>query len=114
MSDTGKEKIILMGHSTGCQDAMQYLLTKHSDTPINGAILQASCSDREAFAEEGHTRVANLVKEVHDKAFSNGLTKEDREKKEGKFWDCMPRDSAKEFGLEWMTYYRAWSLLCVG
>jgi hypothetical protein len=103
-----------MGHSTGCQDTMQYLLTKHSDTPINGAILQAPCSDREAFAEEGHTRVANLAKEVHDKAFPSGMTTEDRVKKEGGLWDCMSRHLAKEFGLEWLTYYRAWSLLCVG
>ena len=103
-----------MGHSTGCQDTMQYLLTKHSDTPINGAILQAPCSDREAFAEEGHTRVATLAKQVHDEAFPRGLTTEDRAKKEGKLWDCMPREMAKEFGLEFMTYYRAWSLLCEG
>lgn len=103
-----------MGHSTGCQDTMQYLLTKHSNTPIQGAILQAPCSDREGFAEEGHARVANLAKEVHDTAFPHGLGSDDREKKEGKLWDCMPREMAKEFGLEWLTYYRAWSLLCIG
>lgn len=110
----GKQKIILMGHSTGCQDAMQYLLTKHHQTPIHGAILQAPCSDREAFAEEGHTRVARAAKEMHDQWFSRGLGAQDREEKKGEFWDCLPRKLAKEFGLEYMTWYRAWSLLCTG
>lgn len=103
-----------MGHSTGCQISIQYLLTKQAQTPIDGAILQASCSDREAFAEEGHVRVAKSAKEIHDKCFPNGLTAEDREEKKGELWDCMPRELAKEFGLTYMTWYRAWSLLCVG
>jgi hypothetical protein len=102
-----------MGHSTGCQDTIQYLLTRHSDTPINGAILQAPCSDREASSREGPVQVAKLAKEVHDAAFPGGMSQEDRVKKEGMFWDCMPRDMAKELGLEWLKYYRAWSLLCV-
>lgn len=103
-----------MGHSTGCQDTMHYLLTKHFDTPIDGAVLQAPCSDREAISGEGHVRVANLAKEVHDATFPDGLTPKERMKKEGTFWDCMPREMAKELGLECLTYYRAWSLLCVG
>jgi len=42
----GKEKIVLFGHSTGCQDAMWYL-TVHSDSRanVNAAILQAPVSD---------------------------------------------------------------------
>ncbi|PWW73452.1 DUF1749-domain-containing protein [Tuber magnatum] len=39
-------KLVLMGHSTGCQDALEYL-TKHSAV-INGVIFQASVSDRES------------------------------------------------------------------
>ncbi|KAK8041886.1 hypothetical protein PG993_006409 [Apiospora rasikravindrae] len=42
----GKEKIILMGHSTGCQGLMEYA-AKSSD-PVDGFILQAPVSDREA------------------------------------------------------------------
>lgn len=56
-------KVALLGHSTGCQDVMHYLtldneFTKVTDRPkINGAIIQASVSDREAFlAMEGNTR----------------------------------------------------------
>lgn len=53
----GKEsaKVVLMGHSTGCQDTMEYL-TKYSREEgfekiqeINGGILQAPVSDSEAF-----------------------------------------------------------------
>ena len=44
-------KIILMGHSTGCQDCMEYLTGNESeDRPaIQGVILQAAVSDREAL-----------------------------------------------------------------
>jgi len=44
---------VLMGHSTGCQDAMHYLVGPHAESrpPIEGAIIQASVSDREAMVE---------------------------------------------------------------
>ena len=42
-----------MGHSTGCQDVMHYLVSeapeKKSRPKVDGAILQASVSDREAM-----------------------------------------------------------------
>ncbi|KAI9673139.1 MAG: hypothetical protein M1817_003001 [Caeruleum heppii] len=43
-------KVVLMGHSTGCQDTLEYLTGKgHKDRiKIDGAILQSSVSDREA------------------------------------------------------------------
>ncbi|KAJ4370090.1 hypothetical protein N0V86_008825 [Didymella sp. IMI 355093] len=43
--------VVLMGHSTGCQDIMEYLVGKgHESRPrIHGAILQGSVSDREAW-----------------------------------------------------------------
>lgn len=46
-------KIVLMGHSTGCQDVMEYLVGKgREDRPkIDGGILQAGVSDREALEE---------------------------------------------------------------
>lgn len=44
----GREKIVLMGHSTGSQDCMQYAL--NSEHPVDGFILQGSVSDREAAA----------------------------------------------------------------
>lgn len=40
----GEEKIVLMGHSTGSQDTLQYLLDlkeKGEDVRLDGAIIQA-------------------------------------------------------------------------
>ncbi|KAJ8060997.1 hypothetical protein OCU04_010075 [Sclerotinia nivalis] len=47
-------KIVLMGHSTGCQDVMEYLTGPGHETnvPIDGGIIQASASDREALGQE--------------------------------------------------------------
>jgi pimeloyl-ACP methyl ester carboxylesterase len=44
-------QIVLMGHSTGCQDVMEYLTGRgHERRPhVDGAIIQASVSDREAM-----------------------------------------------------------------
>ncbi|KAG0649773.1 Fusarinine C esterase sidJ [Hyphodiscus hymeniophilus] len=44
-------RIVLLGHSTGCQDVMEYLVGPHHETraPIDGGILQAPVSDREAL-----------------------------------------------------------------
>lgn len=44
-------KIVLMGHSTGCQDVMEYLTGPgHEErAPIDGGIIQAPASDREAM-----------------------------------------------------------------
>lgn len=46
--------IVLMGHSTGCQDVMEYLTGPGHETrpPIDGAIIQAPASDREAIVME--------------------------------------------------------------
>jgi pimeloyl-ACP methyl ester carboxylesterase len=44
-------KVVLMGHSTGCQDIMAYLTAAGSSARpgIDGAVLQAGISDREAL-----------------------------------------------------------------
>ncbi|KAH5117439.1 hypothetical protein HBI73_060250 [Parastagonospora nodorum] len=44
-------KIVLMGHSTGCQDIMEYLVGPDAKNlpAIDGAILQGGVSDREAW-----------------------------------------------------------------
>jgi pimeloyl-ACP methyl ester carboxylesterase len=47
-------KIVMMGHSTGCQDIMHYLLSPNSENkPVRphlaGGILQAGASDRECL-----------------------------------------------------------------
>ena len=42
-------KIVLMGNSTGCQDVMHYLISEGERPEVDGAILQAPISDREAI-----------------------------------------------------------------
>lgn len=42
-------RIVLLGHSTGSQQIMQYLLCDKTLPAIHGAILQAGASDREAM-----------------------------------------------------------------
>ncbi|GAC94975.1 esterase [Pseudozyma hubeiensis SY62] len=46
-------KVVLMGHSTGCQDVIAYLLSSSraaaNHTKVDGAILQAPVSDREFY-----------------------------------------------------------------
>lgn len=51
----GTDKVILMGHSTGCQDAMAYLshpagsLGRGDTAVVDAAVLQAPVSDRESW-----------------------------------------------------------------
>ncbi|KAK4500231.1 hypothetical protein PRZ48_008418 [Zasmidium cellare] len=47
-------KIVIMGHSTGCQDCMEYTVGKGADKrpSVDGVILQAPVSDREALENE--------------------------------------------------------------
>lgn len=54
-----KKKVVLMGHSTGCQDCLEYVLRYHQDSgegekgeeegKVEGIILQGPVSDREAI-----------------------------------------------------------------
>lgn len=67
-----RKKIVLMGHLTGCQDSMQYLtkLCKKADAPedilLDGVILQAPVSDREAVADHmgGMKKLEPLLEKV--------------------------------------------------
>lgn len=59
----GKEKIVLMGHSTGSQDCIEYTnYDKYHNEPVDGFILQGSVSDREALPiEKGKEAMAKAV-----------------------------------------------------
>lgn len=49
----GRKKIVLMGHSTGCQDCMEYTSPVYKDNaPVDGFILQGPVSDRDAIGME--------------------------------------------------------------
>jgi len=64
---------VLMGHSTGCQDIMEFLTGKGKDEreKVDGVVLQAGVSDREAITsigldeelEESIEKVRNLLKD---------------------------------------------------
>lgn len=65
-----RRKIVLMGHLTGCQDTMEYLtkICSHEevseDSILDGAILQAPVSDREAMEMFKGTQVTQeLIEE---------------------------------------------------
>ncbi|KAB5558440.1 hypothetical protein GE09DRAFT_113800 [Coniochaeta sp. 2T2.1] len=47
----GRERVVLMGHSTGCQDCMEYVTKGGQDKlpPVDGIVLQGPVSDREGF-----------------------------------------------------------------
>ncbi|ORY69982.1 dolichol-phosphate mannosyltransferase [Pseudomassariella vexata] len=45
----GKKRIVLMGHSTGTQDCMEYASPSYANASVNGFILQAPVSDRGAI-----------------------------------------------------------------
>jgi alpha-beta hydrolase superfamily lysophospholipase len=62
-------KIVCMGHSTGCQDVMEYLTGKGyaERAVIDGAILQAPVSDREAMKESmDEEAMDKILKTSHD------------------------------------------------
>jgi pimeloyl-ACP methyl ester carboxylesterase len=102
-------KIVLMGHSTGCQDIMEYLVGegKESRYSIDGAILQAGVSDREAWQDmvKADEVMKKQLEELNSKAYA--LIKE------GKGEEIMPLEDnpvAKEFGAP-ISAYRLDSLL---
>lgn len=103
------DRIVLMGHSTGCQDCMYY--ATHGDEmgleKVDGFILQGPVSDREAilavFEEEspgkGQARL-DLSVNVAKKMINEGTAH-----------DCMPREwLPKEFWASPISAYR-WSSL---
>lgn len=67
-------KIVLMGHSTGCQDSIEYLAgpgatdrLKDQDARVDGWILQAPVSDREALVHAlGQDKYWSAVKLAQD------------------------------------------------
>ena len=79
-------KVIVMGHSTGCQDCMEYIVGRNAEKrpPVDGVILQAPVSDREAlsmhlpdaFMQEANQLALKMCREGKDKdALPNRLTK---------------------------------------
>jgi pimeloyl-ACP methyl ester carboxylesterase len=47
-----KNRVVIMGHSTGCQDCLHYFASSGDRATVDGVILQAPVSDREAMVKD--------------------------------------------------------------
>lgn len=72
-------KIVLMGHSTGSQDVIHYLVSGAQTPKIDGGILLSGISDREAFA-------VNLPRSTYDHSVKVAQEYVD----DGRGRDCLP------------------------
>ncbi|KAF3769921.1 DUF1749-domain-containing protein [Cryphonectria parasitica EP155] len=102
----GKEKVVLMGHSTGCQDCMEYnKYAKYGNEPVDGFIIQAPVSDREAYVylsgQETTDSFISTAKEMINAGNANDAVPRSR----------LPPDFPFECPL---TAYRLHSLAAVG
>jgi pimeloyl-ACP methyl ester carboxylesterase len=105
-------KIVLMGHSTGCQDIMEYLVgVEHEGRPgVDGAILQGGVSDREAL-----TNI--LTRKGRRDMLEEAIAKTKEMIDEGKEEHVFSAESnhvALELGGGPITAYRAYSLVAKG
>ncbi|KAK5988917.1 UPF0613 protein PB24D3.06c [Cladobotryum mycophilum] len=98
----GREKIVLFGHSTGCQDCMEYThYAKHINNPVDGFILQAPVSDRESL---------EVVLPDHQ----NYLDYANKMITDGRGDHCMPKDQIPAMLGEAVTAKRFHSLFAKG
>jgi pimeloyl-ACP methyl ester carboxylesterase len=104
-------RVVLMGHSTGCQDIMAYVTgAGHAERPgVDGAVLQGGVSDREAWdfllESEAEKEACARVYELALQMVAQGKEKE-----------VVPREGnilQKELGAP-MSAYRTVSLLAPG
>lgn len=74
----GRVKVVLGGHSTGCQDTLKYLSSDLTgDCAIDGGILQAGVSDVEAMnLLLGPGELERLCNEIHDEYLTQGRENE--------------------------------------
>jgi len=82
------QKIVLMGHSTGCQDAMEYLTGEGCGERerVDGVVLQAPVSDREG-----------LVEDMSTEEFEGSVGLARRYEKEGRGGDVLPEKTVAMF-----------------
>jgi pimeloyl-ACP methyl ester carboxylesterase len=105
-------RIVLMGHSTGCQDLMEYLVGegKAEREGVDGAILQAGVSDREAWDD-----MASSDEDMR-KSLEELVAKAKEWIDEGRGMEVLPRmdNPVSEMLGAPCTAYRTWSLLAKG
>ena len=90
LSSRGITEVVLLGSSTGCQDAVHYLKAGKLISHVRGIVLQAPVSDREALeVEAGDEHIQSLHEfgELASKMISEGRGEE-----------MMPRAACELFG----------------
>lgn len=97
------EQVVLLGHSTGCQDVVRYLSAGKQLPLVGGAILQAPVSDRECVVATHGMGVSEELSKLRQVA-STMIA-------EGKGDEAMPRAASKLLGPpDLVTAYRFDSL----
>ncbi|KAI9797586.1 MAG: hypothetical protein M1825_005968 [Sarcosagium campestre] len=84
-ASSAADKIVLMGHSTGCQDSVEYV-TGATRAAVDGVVLQAPVSDREAMS-------FLMAKDVYDR--SNALARDWVRRGDGE--EVMPSNATDGF-----------------
>lgn len=131
-------KVVLMGHSTGCQDIAHFFTVAQDgkDRPaqalVQGAVLQAPVSDRESFeldedaeAKSQLEEATRLVKEgkgatllprktLPPQPFGSAVTPLSSSSSEEEVSDPSPEVNGDAFQDGAMTAYRYWSLFGKG
>ncbi|PHH87586.1 hypothetical protein CDD83_8664 [Cordyceps sp. RAO-2017] len=98
----GRDRIVLFGHSTGCQDCMEYThYAKHNSPRVDGFILQAPVSDRESL-------------EVFHPDYQTSLDLASSWIAQGKADDCLPAGMASNVLGAPVSAYRLHSLWSKG
>ncbi|KAJ9165479.1 DUF1749-domain-containing protein [Coniochaeta hoffmannii] len=102
----GRSKVVLMGHSTGCQDCMEYVTKRHDAPEVDGIILQGPVSGREGLVP---------LLEQDERDYEASLAHAKRLVEEGKGDDeYMPRSLLPVGWNNPVTAYRWLSLASVG
>ena len=103
-ANRGISEVVLLGSSTGCQDAVHYLKVGQFVNLVTGIVLQAPVSDREALEVEAAPE--HQVQSLHE--FAELATKMISE---GRGDEVLPRDACQLFGPpDVITAYRFDSL----
>ncbi|QUC22322.1 uncharacterized protein UV8b_06563 [Ustilaginoidea virens] len=102
LRDIGREKIVLFGHSTGCQDCIEYAdYFKHGNPQVDGFIMQGPVSDRESIIDSFPDCQESL-------ALADQWIADDRAQ------DCLPSDKVPRALGAPLSAYRFKSLVSKG
>eukprot|EP00435_Cladocopium_sp_Y103_P071879 s873_g38.t1 len=103
-TNRGISKVVVLGSSTGCQDAVHFLKVGMKKSLVHGIVLQAPVSDREALLAEQRSEDELAQLEKFKQVASQMIS-------EGKGSEVLPRSACQLFGPpDVITAYRFDSL----